>query len=74
MCNYTHGWEIGTVMKLWYREPDWPAGRYAPYQIKLDRGNWICAPGDSDNCVRGAAGHEDEESAMDLGSDDEMEL
>lgn len=42
----------GTVIALHYREPDWPPGRYAPYQVQLDDGRLIYAPHDHDKLVR----------------------
>ena len=47
------GWAPGTVVSHWFRAPDWPPGKYAPYQIKLDDSeNLIFAPKDRDNCIR----------------------
>ena len=46
-------WAPGTVISLWFRFPEWPAGEYAPYQIKLDDSEeLIFAPEDHDNCIR----------------------
>jgi hypothetical protein len=45
-------WAGGTVMMLWYREPNWPPGSFAPYKIKLDDGRDIFAPGDMDQVIR----------------------
>ena len=45
-------WEPGTVVKLFYREPHFPAGFVAPYQIKLDDGTLIYAPDDQDGTIR----------------------
>lgn len=45
-------WAPGTVSLLWYREMNWPAQSYAPYQIKLDDGRYIFAPGDMDQVIR----------------------
>ena len=50
-CN-CGGWEPGTVVKLFYREPHFPAGFVAPYQIKLDDGTLIYAPDDEDGTIR----------------------
>jgi len=48
-------WAHGTVVKLWYREPEWKADRpSAPYQIQLDNGGLIFAPADTENFVRAA--------------------
>ena len=45
-------WGLGTVTELWYREPSWPPGSFAPYKIKLDDGRQIFAPGDMDQVIR----------------------
>lgn len=47
------GWAPGTVVAHWFRNPDWPPGKYAPYQIKLDDSeNLIFAPKDRDDVIR----------------------
>lgn len=48
----TKDWASGEVCLLWYREPNWPAGSFAPYKIKLDDGREIFAPGDMDQIIR----------------------
>jgi hypothetical protein len=45
-------WAPGVVMMLWYREATWPHGSFAPYQIRLDDGRSIFAPGDIDQVIR----------------------
>ena len=45
-------WAPGTIIQLWYRESQWPAGSFAPYKIKLDNGSDIFAPGDLDQVIR----------------------
>lgn len=50
------GWSNGTVVKLWYRESQWPKGRLAPYQIKLEDGTLIFAPMDDDRVIRQPTG------------------
>jgi hypothetical protein len=45
-------WLPGTIVLLWYREPKWPMGSYAPYKIQLDDGRNIFAPGDMDQVIR----------------------
>mmetsp|Transcript_14828 Transcript_14828/g.36277 ORF Transcript_14828/g.36277 Transcript_14828/m.36277 type:complete len:192 (+) Transcript_14828:343-918(+) len=45
-------WGPGTVVMLWYREENWPPGSYAPYQVKLDDGRMIFAPGDMDQVIK----------------------
>lgn len=47
-----NAWAPGTVQLLWYREKNWPPGSYAPYQIKLDDGRNIFAPGDMDQVIK----------------------
>ena len=43
----------GEVVKLWYRENDWPMTSLAPYQIRLDwDGCLIYAPRDTDDVIR----------------------
>lgn len=49
-------WSSGTIVKLWYREPNWPRGRSAPYQIKLDDGRLIFAPLDDDRVIKALTG------------------
>ena len=36
-CNVGHSFLPGKVVRLNYREPDWPEGRYAPYQVSDER-------------------------------------
>mmetsp|Transcript_44531 Transcript_44531/g.66101 ORF Transcript_44531/g.66101 Transcript_44531/m.66101 type:complete len:198 (-) Transcript_44531:81-674(-) len=45
-------WAPGKVAQLWYREPGWPQGSWAPYKIRLDDGRDIFAPGDLDQIIR----------------------
>lgn len=46
-------WAPGTVQALWYRQPNFPPGMYAPYQIKLEESDLkIFAPYDTDQCIR----------------------
>jgi hypothetical protein len=45
-------WAKGTVAQLWYREPQWPEGSFAPYKIRLDDGRDIYAPADMDQIIR----------------------
>lgn len=54
IANTGFGTVEGVVIKLWYREPDWPAERVAPYQIELPDGTLVYAPKDSDHLVRPA--------------------
>ena len=50
----TKDWANGTICLLWYREPNWPKGSFAPYKIELDDGREIFAPGDMDQVIRKA--------------------
>lgn len=53
-CNVGE-WAKGTVIKTWYREAEWPEGKFAAYQVKLDEGQYIYAPIDEDRVCRAAA-------------------
>jgi len=39
-------WSAGRVVRLNYREPDWPRGRTVPYQVALEDGGLIFVPQD----------------------------
>eukprot|EP00435_Cladocopium_sp_Y103_P069122 s4_g32.t1 len=54
-CN-VDGFLSGTIVKLRYHEPGWPAEKTVPYQVKLDMGMTIYAPLDTDDCIRKAEG------------------
>jgi len=56
-CNtgMKHDWSKGTIVALMYRENGMPPGMVVPYQVKLDSGELIFAPVDSDSCVKRAA-------------------
>eukprot|EP00932_Pfiesteria_piscicida_P023063 SRR837773.98.p1 GENE.SRR837773.98~~SRR837773.98.p1 ORF type:complete len:500 (+),score=188.32 SRR837773.98:3-1502(+) len=54
-CN-TGQWMAGTVVGHWWRDPNWPASKKVPYQIKLDQGPTIFAPMDDDRCIRKVQG------------------
>lgn len=45
-------WTKGTVVALMYRENFMSPGEVAPYQIELDDGDLIYAPGDTDDIIR----------------------
>jgi len=45
-------WSPGQIVQLWYREPNWPDGAFAPYKIHLDDGRDIFAPADMDQVIR----------------------
>lgn len=47
-----NGWASGSVIQLWYKEPDWPPNSFAPYKILLDDGKNIFAPGDLETIIR----------------------
>ena len=51
-CVGKNQWLTGTVVALWYSEPDFPSGFFAPYQVQLDDDRLIFAPDDSDRCIR----------------------
>lgn len=50
------GWLGGRIAQMWYREPSFPAGFIAPYQVELDDGRLIFAPEDSERCIRAEIG------------------
>ena len=59
-CRVSAGWRPGVVVALHYREPSWPAGRTAPYQVQMCAdGPLIYAPADDDRFIR-ARDEEDE--------------
>jgi hypothetical protein len=45
-------WAPGLVAQVWYREPSWPKGSFAPYKIHLEDGREIFAPADMDQIIR----------------------
>mmetsp|Transcript_45940 Transcript_45940/g.103768 ORF Transcript_45940/g.103768 Transcript_45940/m.103768 type:complete len:90 (-) Transcript_45940:57-326(-) len=46
------GWAAGSIVKLMYREENWPPDVVAPYQIQLDDERLIFAPHDIDQVIR----------------------
>ena len=56
LCNLgEHGWKLGRVIALHYREPQWPEEQTAPYQVILDDDNsLIYVPRDDDRLCREA--------------------
>ena len=51
-CNTGGGWQPGVVEALMYRDEHMPPGMVAPYQVKLDNGDLIYAPKDTDEIIR----------------------
>ena len=47
------GWVRGEVVAIFHREPSWPEGRWAPYQVRLESGRTVHAPADADDVIRG---------------------
>ena len=52
IANTGFGHASGVISQIWYRDPDWPADKVAPYQIQLADGTLVFAPIDSDDLVR----------------------
>jgi len=50
-CN-TGEWVAGTVVALDYAQPNWPPGKIAPYQVRLDDERLIFAPIDDAKVIR----------------------
>lgn len=52
-CNVGH-WVQGVVVRLWYREPEWPEDKRVPYQVRLADGSedLIYAPADRNGLIR----------------------
>ena len=57
-CQTGEAWAPGVIVGRYYREPDWPEGQVAPYQIQLDNGALIYAPADLDECIRAESSQE----------------
>ena len=56
-CSVGEGvdkWAKGTVVNHLWRDDSFPPGLTVPYQIKLDDGDLIYAPGDDDELIRKA--------------------
>ena len=51
-CNLGMYWARGTVMSINYHQPSFGAGVTMPYQVKLDFGNVVFAPQDTDEYIR----------------------
>jgi len=50
-CNCGQ-WSQGTIVKLFYTQSSFPAGKCVPYQIRLDDGRLIYSPADEDRVIR----------------------
>merc|ERR1711907_21209 len=50
-CNTAEGWQLGSVVELYYREDDWPDGQVAAYQVELDAGCLVYVPQDSEQFI-----------------------
>ena len=46
------GWAKGRIVDHYYSESHWPAGAFAPYQVKLHDDRLIFAPQDTDMVIR----------------------
>lgn len=68
-CN-CGGWELGTIVKQFYRQSSFPPGTFAPYQVRLDNGKLIFAPIDEDRVIRACV----EPRSYELEGDDDEEL
>lgn len=52
-CNLGNGeWAEGKVVARYHREPSWPSGEWAPYQVSLHGKGVVWAPQDTDECIR----------------------
>ena len=51
---YTGDWELGTVVKQWYREAEWAEGVWTAYQVMLDSGQYMYVPLDLDKVCKRA--------------------
>ncbi|CAK0835505.1 unnamed protein product [Prorocentrum cordatum] len=46
LCQTGEGWQLGTIVDHWYTQKGFPAGFFAPYQVRLDSGTLIFVPED----------------------------
>lgn len=60
------GWAPGEIVATFYKEPEWPPGMMAPYQIQLDDGRLIFAPQDVDEVIRAVITSEDVKESQKL--------
>lgn len=51
---FTGDWEMGTVVRQWFRESDWAEGTWTAYQVMLDTNQYIYVPLDQDRVCRAA--------------------
>jgi len=63
-CNVGNSWQKGTVVNTHFRDVRFTMNRLMPYQVKLDVGQVIVAPMDSDVVIRAIDG--DEENPKDV--------
>jgi hypothetical protein len=60
LCNMgPQGWKLGRVIALRYREPHWPAGTEAPYQVALEDDHTLIYVPEDDAAYCREATHED---------------
>jgi hypothetical protein len=60
MCNMgPHGWKLGRIIALHYREDHWPAGAEAPYQVALEEDRALIYVPEDDASYCREATHED---------------
>ena len=48
------GYEPGTIVNVFHKEPQFPPGHVVPYQVKLDSGTTVYVPADSPDFVMAA--------------------
>ena len=45
-------WQPGTIVKMFYVQRNFPPGKCAPYQVKLDDDTLVFSPADTNDCMR----------------------